>query len=60
MSKQWKHELKNFVTTDELKKEIEQEFMFRAKSGRVQYSMEEIIYIVSKVIDDTVWEKQHT
>ena len=60
MSKQWKHELKNFVTTDELKKEIEQECMFRAKSGRVQYSMEEIIYIVSKVIDDTVWEKQHT
>lgn len=56
MYRQWKHKMKNFVTTNTLKQNIESEFMYRAQKGRTSYTMEEIIYIVWKVIDETVWE----
>lgn len=42
-----------------LKQAVESEFMYRARYGRTHYSMEEVIYVVNKVIDDTVWEEEN-
>lgn len=41
-----------------LKKEIEEDFLIRAKQKRTHYSFEEVIYIVWKCIDDFEWQRQ--
>lgn len=41
-----------------LKKEIEEDFLIRAKQKRIHYSFEEVIYIVCKCIDDFEWQRQ--
>ena len=42
-----------------IKKTIEQEFMYRAKYGRTNYSMEEVIYITCKVVEECFWENKN-
>lgn len=39
-----------------IKQAIEYEFCYRAKFGRVIYSMEAVLYITNKVLDDMLWE----
>ena len=41
---------------DKIKKAVADEFKYRASQGRTNYSMEEVIYIVSEVIDEVFWE----
>ena len=38
---------------DKIKQAVADEFKYRASQGRTNYSMEEVIYIVSEVIDET-------
>jgi hypothetical protein len=42
---------------DKIKKAVADEFKYRASQGRLNYSMEEAIYIVSEVIDEVFFEK---
>ena len=46
------------MTKEQIKREIREEFMYRAKQGRIHYSMEEVIYIVNELLDEIEWEKQ--
>lgn len=39
-----------------IKQAIKSEFCYRAKFGRVIYSMEEVLYITNEVLDDMLWE----
>ena len=42
--------------TDKIKRAIADEFKYRARQGRTNYSMEEVIYIVNGVIDEVAFE----
>ena len=46
--------------TDKIKQAITDEFKYRASQGRTNYSMEEVIYIVNEVIDETDFEKNES
>lgn len=49
--------MKNKTLEDKIKKAVADEFKYRASQGRLNYSMEEVIYIVSEVIDEVFkWE----
>lgn len=42
--------------TDKIKRAVTDEFKYRASQGRINYSMEEVIYIVNEVIDEVTFE----
>ena len=49
--------MKDKTLEDKIKKAVADEFKYRASQGRTNYSMEEVIYIVSEVIDEVFkWE----
>lgn len=43
---------------NDLKQAVANEFKYRASQGRTNYSMEEVIYIVSEVIDEVEFENK--
>lgn len=44
--------------TDKIKQAVADEFKYKASQGKIDYSMEEIIYIVNEVIDEVVFEER--
>ena len=42
---------------DKIKQAVADEFKYRARQGRTQYSMEEVLYIVNEVIDEVNFEE---
>lgn len=42
---------------DKIKQAVKEEFVYRASEGRINYSMEEVIYIVNEVIDEVFGER---
>lgn len=44
---------------DKIKQAVADEFKYRARQGRTNYSMEEVIYIVNEVIDEVDWENKN-
>ena len=46
--------------TDKIKQAIADEFKYRANQGRTNYSMEEVIYIVNEVINETDFEENES
>lgn len=43
--------------TDKIKNAVAYEFKYNASQGRTNYSVEEVIYIVSEVIDEVAFEQ---
>lgn len=46
--------------TDKIKQAITDEFKCRASYGRAIYTIEEVLYIVNEVIDETDFEKNES
>lgn len=44
------------ISADKIKQAVKEEFDYRAKQGRVNYSYEEIVQIVVEVIDEVDFE----
>lgn len=47
----------DMTLTDKIKNAVAYEFKYNASQGRTNYSMEEVIYIVSEVIDEVAFEQ---
>ena len=45
------------ISADKIKQAVKDEFAYRAKQGRVNYSYEEIVEIVVEVIDEVEFER---
>lgn len=45
------------ISADKIKQAVKEEFAYRAKQGRVNYSYEEIVEIVVEVIDEVEFER---